>query len=168
MKKIHSRVFVGNQDDFEDDVIRRTNWYVVHACKEPYHRDLLGYSGRGAPKNHPEYLYAKRTNALFLNLIDADDPKYIPKEIIDIALDQIDIQTEIGRSVLVHCNQGESRGPTIGLLYLRAVGLYPEDNYLTAKKRFARLYPKYNPAKGMELFAKKHWDYYKGIIERHV
>ena len=168
MKKIHSRIFVGNQEDFENNVIRRTNWYVVHACKEPYHRNLLGYSGRAAPKNHPEYLYAKRPNALFLNLIDADDPKYIPKEIIDIALHKIDSESKMGRSILVHCNQGESRSPTIGILYLCAIGLYSEDDYLAAKKQFTRVYPEYNPANGMMLFAMKHWENYKGFIERHA
>jgi len=168
MKKIHNQVFVGDQEDYENDVIRRTNWYVVHACKEPYHRKLLGYSGRGAPKNHPEYLYAKRTNALFLNLIDANDPKYIPKKIIDIALHQIDCQSKIGRNVLIHCNKGESRGPTIGFLYLCAIGFFSEDSYLTAMRRFIRIYPKYKPAKGMELFAKKHWKDYKGTIGKNA
>jgi len=165
MRRIHPRIFVGNQDDYENDVSQRSNWYVIHACKEPYHRNLLGYSGRGAPKNHPEYLFAKRPNALFLNLIDADDPTYIPKEIIDVALRQIYHQNKIEKSVLIHCNQGESRSPTIGLLYLNGIGLYSEECYATAKKRFTKIYPKFCPAKGMELFAMEYWQRYKNCLE---
>ena len=60
MVKIHNNLYIGNQQDYEGNVKGRTDWCVIHACKEPYHRALLGYTGRGAPKNHPEYLIAKR------------------------------------------------------------------------------------------------------------
>ena len=55
---------------------------------------------------------------LYLNLIDPPNPAYIPKEIIDAALEFIDKGLKDGKRVLVHCNQGESRSPGIGLLYL--------------------------------------------------
>ena len=47
------------------------------------HRDALGYSGKAAPKGHPEYLLARRENRLILNLVDANDPRLFAKEIID-------------------------------------------------------------------------------------
>ncbi|WP_261232261.1 dual specificity protein phosphatase family protein [Serratia entomophila] len=113
---IHPNLAVGNEADAYD-ALSEGNWFIVHACKEPFHRQALGYSGRAVSKNHPEYLIAKRDNRLILNLIDADSPVYIPKEIISEAVEAIhqNIQTS---KVLVHCNQGMSRSPTIALLYL--------------------------------------------------
>ncbi|MDR1908375.1 MAG: dual specificity protein phosphatase family protein [Spirochaetaceae bacterium] len=122
MIEIYHNLFIGAEQDYESKVSGRPDWFVVHACKESYHRRLLDYTGRGAPKEHPEYLIARRSNILFLNLADADDPAYIPKEIIDSALNFIDEALSNDNPCLVHCNQGESRSPSIGLLYLVSQG----------------------------------------------
>ena len=134
---------------------------MVDASKEPYHRNLLGYSGRGAPKSHPEYLIAIREQRLFLNLIDPTDPAYIPKEIIDAALKFIDNALKDGKKVLVHCNQGESRSPGIGLLYLAIQSnLLSKETYNDAEEDFRKIYPSYNPSRGIRDFLEKHWDEY--------
>jgi len=62
MTEIHPNLFIGNENDYEFKVKNREGWNIIHACKEPCHRQTLGYSGRGAPKGHPEYLMAKREN----------------------------------------------------------------------------------------------------------
>ena len=121
MVEIHPKLFVGNQDDYEQNVRFQPGWRIVHACREPYHREALGYRGRSAPEDNPEYLVAVRGDRLILNLIDADDPAYIPKEIMDRSLAFIEQSLGDRCRVLVHCNQGLSRGPSIGLLYLAAV-----------------------------------------------
>lgn len=77
MIEVKSNLFVGSQDD-EAAIRGQGGWFVVHACKEPYHRQALGYSGRGAPKDHPEYLIARREGRLILNLVDVDNVSYIP------------------------------------------------------------------------------------------
>ncbi|MDZ7721064.1 MAG: hypothetical protein U5K72_19745 [Balneolaceae bacterium] len=69
MTEIQPNLFIGNENDYEFNVKDQEGWSVVHACKEPYHRQALGYSGRGAPKDHPEYLMAKRENRLILKLV---------------------------------------------------------------------------------------------------
>ena len=111
MIEIYQNLFVGTQDDYERVVQFEPGWWVVHACKEPYHRQLLGYSGRGAPKNHPEYLLARRGKRLYLNLVDVEYPSFVSKEIMDTAMSFIDEGLKSGEKVLVHCNLGESRGP---------------------------------------------------------
>ncbi|EMO60011.1 hypothetical protein LEP1GSC161_0256 [Leptospira santarosai str. CBC1416] len=65
MIEIIPNLHIGNQSDYETNIANRHNWFVIHACKEPFHRNLLGYSGKGAPKEHPEYLLARRGNRLF-------------------------------------------------------------------------------------------------------
>src|SRR5471032_2821911 len=113
MIEVHKNFFVGAETD-EQGIRGQSGWYVIHACKEPYHRQALGYTGRGAPKNHPEYLIAPRDGRLILNLVDVDNVAYIPAEIIDAALAAIH-QNITSSKVLVHCNQGMSRSPAIAL-----------------------------------------------------
>ena len=115
MIKVDNNLFVGDERDYEFNVSRQDGWAIVHACKDPYHRQALGYRTRGAPKDHPEYLVARRGNRLILNIVDANDPSFFAKEMIDQALDFIDKSLSNGKKVLVHCNQGESRSPSIAL-----------------------------------------------------
>lgn len=159
MKEICNNLFLGNQSDYENQVRFEEGWFVIHACKEPYHRQALAYRGSGAPKNHPEYLIASRNNRLILNLIDVDNMSYIPKEIIDAALSGI--ETNISdKKVLMHCNQGQSRSAIIGLLYLASKGLIPNSAFAEAEEAFKQIYPGYNPGKGMFDFANFYWEDY--------
>lgn len=159
MVEITKNLFIGNQDDYEYEIKGNYAWSVVHACKEPYHRQLLGYTGRGAPKEHPEYLLARRDNRLFLNLVDVESPDYIAKEIIDAALEFIKEVLSNENKCLVHCNQGESRSPSIGFLYLAVSGALPQ-NFKNAEDEFRRIYPLYNPKNGIREFIRNHWDEY--------
>lgn len=159
MIEISKNLFIGNQDDYEFNVKGIDGWSVVHACKEPYHRNLLGYAGRGAPKNHPEYLLAKRDDRLFLNIVDVDSPDYIAKDIIDAALQFIKNELNKDRKCLVHCNQGESRSPSIGFLYLASNNTLSKD-FVTAENEFRIIYPSYNPKNGIRGFIKNYWDEY--------
>src|ERR1700719_963891 len=91
-----------------------STWTVLHACKEPCHRAALGYTGRGADANHPEYLWAERgEHDLYLNLVDAPDPNFFSVFLLCRALDYLTQKHQAalasnGRTVLVHCNKGHS------------------------------------------------------------
>ena len=162
MVEIHTGVWVGDENDYLNTVMRQDGWAVVHACKEPYHRQALGYTGRGAPKNHPEYLVARRDKRLILNLVDVDDPAFIRREIVDAAVAFIDERLQAGQTVLVHCNQGRSRGPTIGFLYLVAhTDRLSTLSYDDAVADFRRIYPPFQPARGMAVFSKIEFDSYR-------
>ncbi len=157
MIEIHPNLFVGHQGDYEYQVKDQDGWAVVHACKEPYHRQLLGYTGRGAPKEHPEYFFAERGDRLYLNLVDAPDPAYIPKEVIDKAIAFIHEKLAEDLKVLVHCNQGESRSPGIGFLYLlRHTDTLPEISLDDALARFRQIYPPFHPGRGISGFIAAH------------
>ncbi|MCX5770331.1 MAG: dual specificity protein phosphatase [Candidatus Hydrogenedentes bacterium] len=161
MIEVYPRLFIGDESDYERTVSHQGGWWTVHACKEPYHRQLLGYKTRGAPKNHPEYFFARRTARLFLNLVEAPDPNYIPKVIVDEALCFIDEGLQQGERVLIHCNQGESRSPSIGLLYLVArTATLPKGSLSEAETPFRKLYPLYNPSSGMRGFLIQYWNDY--------
>ena len=154
MYKICNNLYVGSDMRYKS-IRNEKDWCVIHACKEPYHRQLLRYTSRGCPSSHPEYYFAERDNILYLNLVDANDVDYIPQVVIDKAIDFI--KKHISKyKVLVHCNQGYSRSPSIALLYLRYTGQMnlPIEQAYT---KFKEIYPKFQPNKGMNDYIIKHW-----------
>lgn len=161
MKEVARNLFVGDAADYAS-VCDNPEWFIISAAKEPWHRYAVGYSGRAAAKDDPEYLMAKRDNHLILNLVDANDPAYVSDQIIDAALDAID--EHIGtQKVLVHCNQGGSRSPTIAMLWLAERGELRGVEPDSIPDKFTALYPAYLPAKGMWLYA-RHRLAQRGII----
>jgi hypothetical protein len=157
--EVHQNLFVGSQDD-EVFIRGQNGWFIVHACKEPYHRQALGYTGRAASKDHPEYLIARRPGRLILNLVDAPDVNYIPAQIIDAALD--DIHQNIASSkVLVHCNQGMSRSPAIAFLYLlKFADVFRRQDHDEDLRDFLKIYPSYAPARGVADYVRLNWAKY--------
>lgn len=161
MIEVYPNLYVGDAEDYETQVKRLDGWGIVQACKEPYHRAALGYTGRSAPKEHPEYLFAKRGNRLILNLVDAADPAYFSTIIMDCALDFIGDSLQNGLRALVHCNQGRSRSAGIALLYLAArARAVPVTSFEEAEAAFISLYPPYEPSTGMRGFLKLNWSHY--------
>jgi hypothetical protein len=68
---------------------------------------------------------------------------------------------EAGGKALVHCNQGESRAPSIGLLYLASrTDVLPRATFDAAESKFRELYPTYMPKGGMRGFLQLHWREY--------
>ena len=140
MIQVADRLWIGSQSDYERDVrLSSRPWHVIHACKEPYHRLFVGYCGRGCPKDSPEYLWAVRGRRIALNLVDGQEPEF---------------------PVLLHCNRGESRSAVIGMLWLASHGRFPGMDFEAAEAEFRRMYPPYNPARGMRLFAMQKWEKY--------
>jgi len=119
MQEIHENVFVGCDADVDEFMAEYPDGAVIHAAKEKWHREAVGYTGRGAPKDHPEYLVAKRGTELMLNLVDSPKPEFIPEDCFDAAYSFfVDKHMEQGLPILIHCNQGKSRGPGVALYCL--------------------------------------------------
>ena len=156
MIEVHTSLFVGGEHD-KASIRGHDGWYVIHACKEPYHRQALGYTGRAVAKDHPEYLVARRTGCLILNLVDVLDVNYISSEIIDAALAAIH-QNISSSKILVHCNLGLSRSPSIAFLYLAKFSdVFREQGYDDALLHFLKIYPPFAPAKGMADYVRLNW-----------
>jgi hypothetical protein len=156
MIEVYSNLFVGSADDYERLKNNMVGWAVVHAAKDPYHRNAVGYSGRSAPKG-PEYLFAYRNGQLFLNIVDVQDERFFSKELIDEAVRYTINNLRLGKKVLIHCNQGESRAPVIAMLTMHKLGVLPDD-FLEAEDAFADKYPIYAPGKGIRAYAIHHWN----------
>ncbi len=160
MIEVYSRLFIGNEIDYESNVKRENGWAIVHACKEPYHRSAVGYSGRACAKTHPEYLLAHRGNRLMLNLVDVDNLDWISPLIVDETIAFVDKALGQGLKVLIHCNQGMSRSAGLGLLYLAHIGQFHDMCFEDAEKRYISIYPPYQPAGGIHGYCKKYWAKY--------
>ena len=151
MKEVFSNLYVGSDKDVPK--AKEKGFAIIHAAKDGdySHRSLLKYTTMAAPKG-PEYLVAKRPDNLYLNLVDTNDPNYIPREVIDAALVFIKENLDKNHPILVHCNAGQSRAPSIAFLYLYSIGKLPAE-YYKAVRTFRQLYPDYEPAIGIKLFS---------------
>lgn len=156
MAEIIDRLYVGGDREYER-VQGNAGWSFLRCCKEGLggHRQLLGYHTLAAPKG-ANYLWYRKGNILALNVLDLDDPSFISKDMIDQGIAFVQERLDAGDKVLIACNQGHSRGPTITLLYLRTIGEMPH-NFIKAERIFRTLYPKYDPGSGMRGFARSHW-----------
>lgn len=93
-----------------------------------------------------------------LNVVDTDDPRFFHKEMIDQTLDFIDEMYGSDQNVLVHCNQGESRGPSIALLYMASrLDALPTDSLEAAEGKFRLIYPNYHPKFGIREHLRLFW-----------
>lgn len=158
MKEVYNNLFVGSQSDYESNSKIFDDWYVVHACKEPYHRKALGYTGRSAPKDSPYYLFLyNEKNHLILNMVDTDSPEFFRDEMINEAVAYAIEGLNKGKYVLIHCNQGESRAPSLAILVLRKMGVF-KGSFSKSVVLFHNIYPNYNPKSGIYKYVQIHWE----------
>ncbi|QED23026.1 dual specificity protein phosphatase family protein [Candidatus Deianiraea vastatrix] len=155
MIEVYKNLFVGSENDYFN-IQNQDNWSVIHACKN-FHNQILGVKGmQRIPPSNPERNFAIRNNKLSLNLIDGDDYKGLQQIyrdeinlIMNKAIDFINENIKTNK-ILVHCNQGVSRSPTIALLYLKKYTNALDNLPLKdAILEFKKLYPFYNPKNGM-------------------
>lgn len=161
MKEVMPKIFVGSQIDYESKIFNPDEWSILLCAKEPWHREALGYSGRAANKNDPEYLMAKRGNKLILNLVDAPKSIFFDKNLIDAGIKFVEEERNKNKNVAFFCNKGESRSSSICLIYLVKNGLIQGDNLEDAEAEFLKLYPNYNPGAGIRGFVKENFEVYK-------
>lgn len=61
------------------------------------------------------------------------------------------------REVVIHCNQGESRAPSLALLYAaKRSERFPNESYALAARAFQAEFV-YNPGRGIHSWLATHW-----------
>ena len=156
MEQVIPHLYVGGDKDVPE--AKKRGYARLTAAKDGIdgHREILGYTTRGAPKG-PNYLFARKGDHAAMNLIDTDDPEFISEKML---LEGIAFAQEMfskGKTILIHCNAGHSRGPTTAMMFMRSIGELPQP-FNRAKKIFKTLYPPYDPGHGMEYMARKMWN----------
>ena len=160
MQEIIKGLYVGSDDDVPE--AEKRGYAILAACKDgPYgHRVMCGYTSLGAPKDK-NYLFCRKGDEMALNLLDLEDPQMIPDAVLMAGISFIDEMMKAGKKILVHCNAGHSRGPTMAMLYLRTVGELDQP-FNRARHIFHTLYPKLSQGHGMEVRARELWNSLKG------
>jgi len=150
MIEIYPQLYIGSDDD-----AIRWNGVIIRAARDPWFKNL------NLPKDH---LWNETETALTLNLVDADNVSYIPIPLIDRALDFINEKITKKR-VLVHCNQGHSRAPSIGFLYLlKYTDLLKNLSFEEAVEKYKTLYSWWTPNRGMALFCVFYYRKLSGVL----
>lgn len=154
MREIHERVYVANELSCTNG---NSELAVVHACKSPCHQTAVGYKG-SLNKTHPNYLVIERCNDLYLNIIDPSLPLFMPP-LFSQFLRFSKTKWDNGQKLLIHCNQGESRAPSLALLFLsKGLSVIDKSSYEAARKQFEILYPQYKPGRGIEMYFTTNWE----------
>lgn len=154
MKEVLENLFVGDEQDCR--TVRATpEWAVVHACKHPCHHTKCGNPSAG----HPDYLVYRDRNDLYLNMVDMERKQKheFMEPMVAAALDFVDEQLD-STTVLIHCNKGQSRSPSVAMLYLaKRAAEVSDDGYRQATSDFRERYSQYNPGRGIQLYLQDYW-----------
>ncbi len=152
------KLFVGTKEEYFSAkqkgmkivcALNRANGFVTH-------QSVVGWQGRGCNPASPYYLFKRESDAIYLNMIDGDDPKYVNDEMINPALDFIHQHLTSGNEVFIYCSLGESRSPSIALMYMLEFDLI-ERNTNTLNVFRSEYYPFFTPKLGNALYIKKRW-----------
>jgi len=154
MREVYKNIFVGDISDCREGV---GEWSIIHACKYPCHRNAVGYEKKISP-THPNYLVLRKGQNLYLNIIDPDEPLFMnPLFIETLRFCKDYIKTD--KKLLFHCNQGDSRAPSLALLHL-SKNLHVIDNssYENAANEYQKIDPFYKPSRGIRIYLCQYWN----------
>lgn len=158
MEEVYEGLFVGAENSCRTSKINN-DWAVIHACKHPCYQNKVGQVG----SSHPNYLVLEEDNDLYLNMVDMDQKQkhQFMEPMIDAALTFVEKHIE-SKQVLFHCNQGQSRSPTLAMLYLaKRTNQISDESYTEASNEFEELYPQHNPGRGIHLYLQDYWNQIK-------
>jgi len=155
MYEIYRNIFIGTEEECTFKII--PDLALIHACKHPCHTRAVGYKGNLA-SSHPNYLILEKERHLFINMVDMEKelhPKFT-HPIMKAAMLFIDKYIHKNK-ILIHCNQGQSRSPSIALVHLAIKGYINNTSYQTARIEFENIYSNYYPANGIYAYLKRNW-----------
>lgn len=156
MTEIHQNLYIGSEKDCRNG---NNELAVVHACKSPCHQRVVGYRG-SLSKAHPNYLVKEDEFNLYLNIIDPPVPLFMPETFTSF-MGFARKHFEADRRILIHCNQGESRAPSLALLFLaKHVQSIPDESYEAAREEFVSAFPGYKPGRGIQTYLRENWEVY--------
>lgn len=153
MIDVTDRLFVGGDFDCRTG---NDSWAIVHACKSPCHQRAVGYRG-SLHSSHPNYLVLEHEKDLYLNIIDPPVPLFKP-QLFTSFLSFAGRHWDEGKKILIHCNKGESRSPTLAMMFMaKHQKEISNISYLKARKDFEQIFSGYFPGQGIQIYLNEHW-----------
>jgi hypothetical protein len=158
--ELMANIYIGTELDYYN-IPDKTEWAILHCCKYPFHCNFVGYKGNLSP-SHPDYAFKIKGNEMALNLVDMDyfSKNYLDfnKRMFETAFSFLDGYRNKEYKILIHCNQGESRGPTMGMLYAARLGAFDYADFDTTVAKLRTLYPLYKPKTNIYETVKNLWN----------
>ena len=142
-KSVHSGLFIGSGADSY-----KFAGSILHCARDPWYANAPPDSLQIAPN-----VRLMHYNEMALNMVDADHPKYFSDHMVDCGLNFISDRLAEGDALLVHCNMGLSRSPSVVFLWLFEHG-FLDDDFQYAVPQFHELYKDWCPGNGI-------WEYLK-------
>lgn len=154
MERLVKTIFVGTDlDCFEKESV----WAVVHACKHPCFERAL-HNGAYCPGPQSKRLSRSWENDLYLNIVDGPMDCF-RREVFSDFLDFATKHFEAGKKLLIHCNRGRSRAPSLALLFLAQHSFLKDtQTYRAAEQQFLKIHPSFLPGAGIRSFLIQNWD----------
>lgn len=156
----YSGLYYCNAEEYENLKKSDISFSALLCAKNPYHKDIVGYL-KNCPKDNPEYLIAhrKEEHIMALNMVDAPKPEFFADEMVLEGINFIFTELYKNRDVVVVCNKGESRSPTMCLMFLMMHGDF--DKSMTHSEvfgEFSKIAKDWNPKNGILQYAVSFWD----------
>ena len=144
MQKIYDNLYVGGDRDCAD-----FKGAIVHACQSCFVKGVHGNIG--------DKKVLEINNNLYLNLLDISSLSFeYAFPMIKRSMEFIDEHIK-DMEVLVHCNFGMSRSPSIALLYMARKGYINNNSFKDALKDFYEIYSYYSHGMGMYRYFDAYW-----------
>lgn len=161
--EVSEDLFVGPLHAYEATVRHQAGWWVVHAAADPFHREFAAEALLSkADAGHPEYWFAQRGHRLSLHLHDAGQDLNLPRAIFERAVGHVRDGLAARCRVLIHCNQGVSRSPTVALFSLLALKRIRPKSDGEVFSELERVYPPVSLGLAMKAEVRRHWRFFAG------
>lgn len=144
-----TEIYVGAKEEIRK--AKTLNMAIVNAVRNctgyECHQTVVGWTQkRACPETSPYYYFKEDDINLFLNLIDTKNVEYIPDVIINQTIKFIDDKLGLGKSIFICCSLGESRSPSLALIYLLDKKILESKNCVEVFR--SEYYNNYKPKKG--------------------
>jgi len=166
MEKIYTNLFVGSDLDYAK-LKAEKGWSFARMCKykDGGHQQVLEYTSLSAPKNKNYLSVRPKDSHLAVNIIDVNDPNFVPIECILIAIKFVKERLDAGDKVLIACNAGKSRSTSTGLAFLRAIGDFPY-SFSVSEKIYHTICPTYDPNLGIRQVLRSNWSNLDNLLNK--
>ena len=139
---------------------QQDEWRLVNVAKT-IHLEIHRWSKPDS--NSPYYVIHEEPQWISVNWVDAPRAELFNYQnggvsVVRQVLVFIQKSLQEGKKVLISCDQGQSRSPSITMLYLaKVLHTIPDTSFADAAKEFVKIYPQYQPALGISKFLTEHW-----------
>ena len=157
MRQIYERLYTG---DLAACFEGAASWAVVHACRHPCF--LRAVRRLGASSESLTHL--EDGPNLYLDLVDGPARCFSTSH-FEAFLSFAGRHWSRGAGLLIHCNQGASRAPSLAMLFLaKHLEALPTGSYDEASAAFCQLLPGFSPGAGIRSFLREHWERLRRLL----